>query len=428
MGEINLPKISWIQLATLFICFLMNLLDGMDIMVISYAAPSLARELNLDPKNLGYVFSSGLLGMTLGALFLTTLADKLGRKFLIMVSAILMGIFVFATVWVHSFPELILMRFFSGIGIGSMLATTATMSSEYAPKESKTFWVSFVMSGYPVGAILTGLIAAPLIHLHGWQYIFLFAGCTTLVALPLIYFFLAESLEFLLKSRPKNALIKANILLQRMGKERLYQLPEPEAKEPPINLIGVLNTKGTVPTLLLWLSFFLSFACLYFLTSWIPRLASISGMNSEWSIYSGTLFNLGAFFGILSLGYLSKYLGLKKSIFFFLVGNAALMLVFGLSRNPAWIMTLFGLIGFSIQGGFVGLYSVASRMYPTQIRATGMGWAVGAGRIGAILGPIFGGLLIDSGLSMQYNFIIFAIPTLLAGISTLFIQSIHLNS
>ena len=166
----------------------------------------------------------------------------------------------------------------------------------------------------------------------------------------------------------------------------------------------------------------MAFASLYFLTSWIPKLASVTGLSAESVIYAGTVFNLGAFCGIISQGYLSEKFGLQKTIFSYLIFTAVLMLIFGFFKGSMLVLILFGLIGFGIQGGFVGMYSLAARLYPTEIRATGVGWAVGAGRIGAIFGPLLGGFLIGAGFSMTTNFMVFAIPTLIGGITTLCIS------
>ena len=143
----------------------------------------------------------------------------------------------------------------------------------------------------------------------------------------------------------------------------------------------------------------------------------------ELAIYAGTVFNLGAFMGIITQGYLSNHFGLKRTIFGFLAATAFLMVIFGFFKGSALVLVLFGLIGFGVQGGFVGLYAVAARLYPTEIRSTGVGFAMSAGRVGGIAGPLFGGLLIGAGLSMTANFMIFAIPTLLAGVATFMIKS-----
>lgn len=417
-------KMTTLQLATIFICFLMNTLDGMDVMVVSYAAPAIGKEWAISPQAMGSVFSAGLLGMTLGTLFIAPRADIVGRRIIILLSALVMGSMVFATFLAQSVEMLLFFRFISGLGIGSMLASTATLTSEYAPKKTKDFWVSFVMSGYPIGAVLSGLVAAQIIPAYGWRTMFQVAGIATLFTLPLIFFFLAESLEFLMKKRPNGALEKINILLAKMNQPQLTELPPLSniVVEKP-SITALLTPERRLSTLQLWLALFMAFGSLYFLTTWIPKLASSTGLSMELAIYAGTVFNMGAFFGIITQGYLSSQFGLRRTIFGFLALTAVLMVIFGFFKGSVLVLILFGLIGFGVQGGFVGLYAVATRFYPTEIRSTGVGFAMSAGRIGGIVGPLLGGFLIGAGLSMIANFMVFAIPTLLAGVATFMIQS-----
>ncbi len=417
-------KMTTLQLATIFICFLMNTLDGMDVMVVSYAAPAIGKEWAISPQAMGRVFSAGLLGMTLGTLFIAPRADIVGRRIIILLSALLMGSMVFATYLAQSVEMLLFFRFVSGLGIGSMLASTATLTSEYAPTKTKDFWVSFVMSGYPIGAVLSGLAAAQIIPAYGWRTMFQAAGVATLLTLPLIFFFLAESLEFLLKRQPKNALQTANAILGKMNRETMSALPplSMETVEKP-SVTSLLTPERRMSTLQLWLALFMAFGSLYFLTTWIPKLASSAGLSMELAIYAGTVFNLGAWMGIITQGYLSSRFGLRRTIFGFLALTAVLMVIFGFFKGSVLVLILFGLIGFGVQGGFVGLYAVATRFYPTEIRSTGVGFAMSAGRIGGIVGPLLGGFLIAAGLSMTANFMFFAVPTLLAGVATFLIKS-----
>ncbi len=417
-------KTSILQFTTIFICFLMNMLDGMDVMVVSYAAPAIAKEWIISPQAMGSVFSAGLFGMTLGTLFIAPRADIVGRRTIILLSALLMGATVFATFLAQSVEMLLLFRFISGLGIGSMLASTATLTSEYAPKKTKDFWVSFVMSGYPIGAVLSGLASAQIIPAYGWRTMFQVAGITTLITLPFIWFFLAESLDFLLKKQPNGALEKANAILSKIKNPILNNLPplSIQTLEKP-SVTSLLTPERRSSTLQLWLALFMAFASLYFLTTWIPKLASSAGLSMELAIYAGTVFNLGAFLGIMAQGYLSSLFGLRRTIFGFLAMTAVLMAIFGFFKGSSIVLVLFGLIGFGVQGGFVGLYAVAARFYPTEIRSTGVGFAMSAGRVGGIVGPLFGGLLIGAGLSMTTNFMVFAVPTLLAGIATYLIKS-----
>ncbi len=423
----NNQQMSMLQYSSIFICFLMNMLDGMDVLVISYAAPAIAKAWNTGPETLGIVFSSGLLGMTIGAIFLSPLADKIGRKNMILLSAGLMGICIYFTSMATNVQSLILYRFISGLGIGCMLATTATLASEFASNKSKDFWVSFAISGYPIGAVLSGLVAAKVIPVYGWQQIFIIAGLSTLITLPLIFLFLSESVDFYLKTQPKNALSKVNTILAKMNKPTLVELPLKNQINNNFAANHLLTPEFKKPTLQLWFALFMAFAALYFMTSWIPKLATSAGLSMKLAIYSGTVFNIGAFFGIITQGYFSGKYGLKKTIGTILILTALLMLSFGFFVGSDYILLVLAFLGFGIQGGFVGLYAVAARMYPTQFRATGVGYAMGAGRIGGIVGPLLGGVLIGAGLSMATNFIVFSIPCVLAGIFTMRLSSKEIN-
>ncbi len=415
--------ISALQWTIFAVCFLMNALDGMDVLVISYAAPLLAEEWAIAPAALGVVFSAGLVGMTTGAMFIAPYADTIGRRNMILLSIVLTGGGVLSTSLADSLGVLMTLRFISGLGIGAMLASVATMAAEYAPDRRRNLILGSVLAGYPIGATLFGLVAADVIPSHGWRAIFVTAGTATLITFPIVWTLLPESLTFLIRKRPGDALAKANRILERMGHVTLEALPEATAAVETRSVASLFRAGLSRSTILLWSAFFMNFAALYFLTSWIPKLATSAGLALELAIYAGATFNFGAVFGIATSGVISQYLGLKRTIAMFLVLTAVVMALFGLATGSSFILVLFGLIGFFIQGGFVGLYAIAARLYPTEIRTTGVGWAIGAGRTGAIVGPLLGGLLVAAGLSIGANFRWFALTLILAAIFTLSIRS-----
>lgn len=415
-------RMSGVQRVAIAICFLMNMCDGMNVMTISYTTNAISKDWMVAPSTLGLVFSAGLLGMALGAMLLAPKADLIGRKNVILISAIWMGIASICTGFAQSITTLVLLRLLTGLGVGSMLACTSTLAAEYAPQRTKSFWVSFVMAGYPAGAILSGISADYIITHYGWQGFFFSTGVITLLTTPIIFLLLNDSIEFLLKKQPANALVKINQLLQSMNQQALTILPAKEITYSKSSVVVLFNPAKIKSTIFLWLSFFLSFAALYFLTSWIPKLAAIAGMSAARSIYAGILFNLGALLGIIYQGYLSAKFGLKNVICLFLLCTGLLMLLFGFVTNPWLVLLLFCLIGFGIQGGFIGLYAVAAKLYETEIRSTGIGWAIGFGRLGAIIGPLLGGIFISKGISVGLNFTCFAIPVFIAAFASLFIQ------
>ncbi len=419
--------ISPLQIGIFAICFLMNALDGMDVLVIAYAAPLLAEEWSIAPAALGVVFSAGLVGMTSGAMFIAPYADRIGRRAMILISIVLTGGGVLATAEADTVNTLMVLRFISGLGIGAMLASVATMAAEFAPDRQRNFILSTVLAGYPIGATLFGLVAADVIPALGWRALFVAAGLTTLATLPLVWFLLPESLTYLIRTQPANALEKVNRIISRMGHAALAELPPARHAVESRNVRGLFTDGMALSTTLLWLAFFMNFAALYFLLSWIPKLASAAGLALDLAIYAGAVFNLGAVFGIATSGYVSQKIGLRKTIAGFLLLAAVVMSVFSLARGSAAVLVLFGLIGFLIQGGFVGLYAIAARLYHTEIRTTGVGWAIGAGHTGAIVGPLSGGFLVAFGLSIGANFRWYAISLVLAAIFTLMIRSTRVD-
>ncbi len=412
-----------LQYVVIGLCFLLNMLDGMDVLVIAFAAPALAAEWSIAPQALGVVFAAGTFGMVTGAMLLAPVADRIGRRRLILASIALIGVGVTLTAAAATVDTLLLLRFASGVGIGALLASTATIASEFAPDRKRNFIVGFVLSGYTIGAFLSGLVAARIIPEHGWQAMFVVAGLLTLATLPLAWWLLPESPDFLARVRPQGALERINAILRRMSLPPLAGLPEVDDVESAASVAALLHPARRASTLLLWVAFFMAFGTLYFLLSWIPKLAAETGLPLDVAIYAGAVFNLGAFFGICLQGWLSLTLGLTRTIAGFMGLAALLMAIFGLVTEPWLVLTLFGLIGFTVQGGFVGLYAVAARLYPAELRNTGIGWAIGLGRFGAVVGPLAGGLLISLGLGMAENFTVFAVPMVAAAAFTLLIRT-----
>lgn len=222
---------SRLQYKRIFICFLMNILESVNVMVISYCSPAISKAWNIGPGVLGMIFSLGLSGMTIGALFLAPFADNIGRKKMILINAVLMGLSIFLTTWTDSISQLIVLRFVSGIGIGSMLASTAAITAEFAPNRSRDFWVSFVISGYPVGAVLSGIVAAYIVPTMDWEVMFKLAGLASFVTLPLLRGFLSETLEFYLSKQPVGALEKINHILSKMNQEKIQIFSQKKFKQ-----------------------------------------------------------------------------------------------------------------------------------------------------------------------------------------------------
>lgn len=412
------------QVLVLVICFLLNTIDGFDVLAMAFAAPALAEDWQLPPDQLGMVFSAGVLGMTLGAMFLAPLTDRIGRRAMVVWAVFCMGLSMLATAWAPSLLPMVILRVITGLTIGAMLASLTSQVSEFFPDRLRNMAVGIMLAGYPLGATLGGFLAAALIPEHGWQGVFVAGGIMTLALLPLILLLMPESPHFLMQRRPAQALVRLNAVLARLGTPPLQQMPAEEGEPAPAHVRSLLDGDLRRPTLLLWTSFFLCFGTLYFLLSWIPKLLVDSGLPLEQAIHAGIAFNLGGAAGNIGVAWAASHFGLQRGIFLFNVVAALGMLLFALAPlGIGPLLALTALIGLFQQGGFVGFYMVAARIYPAEIRTTGVGWGIGLGRFGAVIAPYLAGLLIAVGWGIPVLFVLFSLPLMLGGLIVFTIRS-----
>ena len=405
------------------------MVDGFDITAMAVTAHQIGEDMQLSEDMLGLVFSFSLAGMMLGAMFLAALSDVIGRRTMIIFTLTLVGVTVLLTASVNSLPALILLRFVSGLGAGAMLASVATLASEYSPEKFRAMAVTAVTAGYPLGAMTTGLVASSVVPEFGWQGMFVAGGSVTLLLALIAFFMIPESLHFLCKKQPDDALQRVNRILQIFKVQSLQHLPSieetggtTEADRQNIyqKMLRLLTPEFRRSTLTLWATFFLCISTLYFLMSWTPKLIINLGYSPDAGNLAFTLFNFGGVLGIFILGYLASKWSLSTLISIFAITSAVFMWAFAgavsLDFNQTNLMLLIFIIGISLQGGYTGMYAVAAKIYPIEIRSTGVGWAIGLGRFGAVLGPGIAGYMIASGLPITINFMVFAIPMLIGGI------------
>jgi len=420
--------VSGLQLRVVLICFALNMLDGFDVLAIAFTAPTISQEWQLTPYMLGIIFSAGLVGMTLGAAFIAPYTDVIGRRAMILLSLTVIAVSMALTGLTTNATQMIIMRIITGLGIGSILASLTSLTAEYTPARKRNLAVGFMQVGYPLGATVGGFAAVWLIQSHGWSAVFYCGGLLSLAGVILTWFFLPESLEFLSSRRPAGALDKVNRILARMGWPRLRDMPETLAAAVKPSVKRLLTPEYRNWTLLLWCGFFMAFLTLYFLFSWVPKITVDAGLAVDKGIYIGTALNFGAFLGGAMLGYLSDRLGVRPLIIVFFIGGVIAMVAFGFApAQVGLLLVLAFVLGFCVLGGFVGFYISAARLYPTAIRTTGVGWSIGAGRTGAIIGPYLGGILINMGYSTSVNFIVFAVPLLLACVAIYLLRAPELE-
>jgi len=383
-------SMSWLQIGVVALCFLLNFNDGIDVLLVSFTGAEIMKEFGLNNAELGYIFSAGLGGMTAGCFILAPFGDRIGRRKIFLISLTLISLGMLLANFSNTYVLLLVCRVITGLGIGGILPNLATVAAEFSTDKTRDFNVGIVQGGWPLGAILTGFVSAWIVPLHGWRFAYLTAGLFSLAMLVAVFFVLPESPEYL---------DRANRVRQKTSWRDLFV---PELRQSTIRL---------------WTATFFGFITLYTVLSWVPILAKQSGMPFELATYIGTAMNLGAFSGVFVMGLLIGRVGIKRVIMVYVILAFVLLNLYGnLDQDFVLKFALTFGIGFFVQGGFNSMYPASTRIYPSAIRSTGVGLAMGMGRFGAILGPSLFGLLADSGASISTRFIVFSLPIVVAGV------------
>jgi MFS transporter, AAHS family, 4-hydroxybenzoate transporter len=422
------------QIIVVAICFILNMNDGIDVLVVSFTGSEIVKELSLSDTQLGGIFSAGVAGMTIGCLFLAPIGDNIGRRkvFILALSLITAG--MLGVYFAHSYGLILACRVVTGLGIGAILPTMATATSEFSNNKTRDFNVGLIQGGWPLGAIFTGLLCAWAVPQFGWRLAFLAAGLISLAMLVAVVVFMPDSLAFLVQKQPVNAHADINNLLQKMGHEPIsateFQAAvatRPTSDIPNPTWKDLFTDDYKPSTIRLWIGIFFGFLTLYTLMSWVPKIAKSAGMPFEMATYAGTALNLGAFIGVVAMGLSVTRFGVRKTMLGFMLVACGIMLTYAnLPLTYTIMFVLIFFIGFFVQGGFNAFFPTATRIYPSAIRSTGVGLAMGVGRFGAILGPFLYGVLSDAGLSVPTLFTLFSMPLLVAGAMAFTIPSKNL--
>ncbi|MET9514871.1 MFS transporter [Streptomyces sp. NPDC002994] len=401
LDEGPMSRFQWGAIA---VCVLLNMLDGFDVLVMAFTGKAVSSEWALSPSQLGLLLSAGLVGMALGAMFVAPWADRIGRRPVILGCLAVAAVGMLLSSVSQSPVQLGALRVLTGVGIGGVLAGSNVIAGEYASRRWRGLAVSLNSTGYAIGATVGGLLAVGMIGEFGWRSVFLTGGLATAVAVPLAFFWLPESVDFLASRRPKHALERINVLARRMGQPPLETLPEPTAVPSGIGagFRELLSPALRRSTLLLWSAFFLAMAGFYFVTSWTPTLLVEAGLSGTQGLTGGTLINLGGIFGAAVLGVLAARFALRSVLMAYLITTAVMLAAFIASTSSLGAAFALGaVIGLFANGSVAGLYALTPATYGAGIRATGLGSALAIGRIGAILAPTVAGGLLDSGWTPQ---------------------------
>jgi AAHS family 4-hydroxybenzoate transporter-like MFS transporter len=416
-GVIDSHPLGSFQIGVMVLIGCVVVMDGFDVQTIGFVAPALTQDWRIDATTLGPIFGAGLLGMLVGSMLLSILADRVGRRPVLIGSTTFFSLCMLATAAAGSVPQLVFLRFLTGLGIGGVMANAVALASEYAPRGQRASLLMWISCGFTGGAIAGGLISASLIPWGGWRSVFVVGGVFPLGIAALMYSGLPESLLFL-ASRQKDR-DELQRLLRRIAPEvdpsRDRHAARPEAVRGRGSAIDLFRDGRALMTLLLWLISFANLLNLFFLANWLPLLSTRMGFGPSTAVLMGTALQFGGLIGAIFMGPLIDRHGYYRVLGpVFLIAALAVTAIGSPSLpTPILILVIF-VAGICVVGSQPALNALASTLYPTEIRATGVGWSLGVGRAGAIVGPVVAAELVALDWSSQSLFLAASIPAALS--------------
>lgn len=409
-------RFQWMILG---LCGLLLIVDGYDVFVAGTVLPKLITEWGLSKPQAGALQAWALFGMMFGALIFGPLADKIGRKKGIALSFVLFTTATVATGFATSPDQFKIFRFIAGLGCGGLMPNAVALMNEYAPKRLRGTMVALMFSGYSIGGMVAASLGIAIIPSFGWQWMF-YVAAIPLVLLPLILWNLPESLGFLIR---QNRQAEARSIYSRLfpgdqladGDRLIFA----ETKGASASVLELFRHERGMRTAMLWVSFFCCLLLVYLLSSWLPKVLQEAGYAERASLLSLFSLNFGGMAGAILGGRLGDRFGLPKVVVAFFSAAAVSIALIGTGLPTVLLFISVFIAGATTIGTQILLYASVAQLYNLSIRSTGLGWASGVGRIGAIVGPTFGGYLLAQELPLQQNFMLFAVPAIISALAML---------
>ena len=420
---IDSQPIGSYQKIIIALCMGLMILDGYDIQAMAYAAPLLMEHWHVDKAMLGVVFSAALGGLFVGSLLLSNLSDRFGRRPILLLSTLAFSILMLLTPSVTSIEQLAAMRFITGVFLGGIMPNAMAYCSDIVPSKNRVFVMIMISAGFTLGAMLGGFIASWL-KPYGWSAIFYFGGIMPLILTAFMFIFLPESQKFLV-----NYVGNDNKILASLRKfypnyafdndVKIVTNEEKVAKPSPLELF---RHNRAFFTITIWIISILNLISLYFLSSWLPTLGKEAGLTTTQALMVGSVLQFGGLIGSLAMGsYINKLGFYKVLIPVFILAIVSVGLIGFSTGSLALLYLVVFLAGFTVVGGQPTINALSANHYPVLLRTTGVGWSIGMGRLGSMIGPILGGVLSKS-MGLSSLFLVATVPSVLI-IIMLFIQS-----
>ena len=416
--------ISRFQALTFLLCGMVLFLDGFDAQTIGFLAPSIAESTRIPINTFGPIFSASLVGLMIAAMLAGPIADRWGRKWPVIFSTFTLAVFSLLTAFSTSFNQLLIYRFLTGLGLGGALPNVVALSSEYVPKRLMAVLVAVLFCGLPLGGFVCGMLSSAMVPVWGWQSVFYVGGILPFVLSIILILMLPESVQFLSQREDDPEKI-VNLLVPiapelAAGREKI-SFADPAAGHRGVSVKFLFTESRAAGTILLWIPNFMNLLLMYVIVNWLPELLRASGMSVSDGVTATSFFSLGGILGTFSEGFLMKFSGPRRILATEFCLCGLLIAAIAIAAD-SWtlVIALAFLLGFLVIGAQAGLNVLAAQYYPTFVRSTGVGWALGMGRIGSIVGPLLAGMLLSRQWQPWQVLLAGAVPAFLALISILF--------
>lgn len=427
-GIIDNSRIRRLHVVVFSLCALCMIIDGFDTQALGFVAPAIIQDWKISPALLGPVFGAANFGVLIGQLTFTMLADKIGRRPVLIGGAVFFGVMTLLTGLATSIPELLVIRFIAGLGLGSVVPNATALIGEYSPRVRRVAMMTWLGIGFTAGAALGGFVAAWMIPRYGWPSVFYIGGAVPLVLAAVMFVYLPESLKLLaLRGRDADRGYIARWLTRvdprvHVSSETVFAVSEEKRQGVPVkHLFGEGRARFT---LLLWVMNFMNLLNLYSLANWLPTVVRGAGYSTSTAVLVGTTLQVG---GTLS-PFLLAWLITRKGFVPVLAGTFAIATAAVAMTGQPWLslgmllVTVF-IVGACIAGSQPALNTLSGTFYPTYLRSTGLGWGLGIGRAGSIVGPVLAGSFIAAHWSTQAIFFTLAVPALISMIAVIMLRS-----
>jgi len=412
---IALSPMSPMQILVIGITIALNALDGFDILSISFASPGIAREWGINPAALGFVLSMELIGMALGSIVLGGVSDRIGRRPTTLGCLVVMASGMFMATTATSPVTLSVWRVVTGLGIGGMLASMNAVSAEFSNNKNRHMSVSMMSIGYPLGVVFGGMVAARLLRTQDWRSVFYFGATVTATLIPIVFFLVPESVHWLARKQPAGALEKINRTLTRLGHTVVNALPDINAENARRAGSTIFAPAFFALTMIVTVAYFFHITTFYFIMKWVPKIVADFGFPASAAAGVVVWANAGGATGGAVFGLLTKRYGVKALTIVVMVLSTVMVIMFGRTPHDLQKLSiiLFG-AGFCTNAAIVGMYAIIAQAFPTHVRASGTGFAVGVGRGGSVIAPIIAGFLFNAGYLLPIVSLIMSLGSLVA--------------